>query len=152
MHNFILAAPFLVAIGLYLLSPLTTNLVVGAVVAAIDKGRAIAGKVDETQVPIYLAPETISDYVEFAADGAQVIPAIVLPIVGAIYAFSSVPAPADVSLLIAAFFVAIGMLAWMLTRPAAEYVSLKKYGFSLLTVVGVAFNLAGMSLALALAS
>lgn len=148
MHSFTLAAPFLVAVGLYLLAPLTTKLVVSAMASEIDRGRAIAGSVDEENVPLYLAAKTISDYVEFAADAAQVIPAIVLPIIGAVYGFSSVPAPADISLLITAFFVAIGMLAWMLIHPAADYVSLKRYGFSRLSIVGIAFNILGLTLVL----
>jgi hypothetical protein len=150
VHNFILIAPYLVAIGLYLLAPLTTKLVVCAIAAEIDRGRAIAGMVDEEQVPLYLSAKSISDYVEFATDAAQVIPAIVLPVIGAVYGFSSVPAPADISLLIVAFFVAIGMLAWMLTKPSPDYVSLKRNGFSRLAVIGIAFNLIALSLVLSL--
>ena len=40
------------------------------------------------------------------------------------------------------------MLAWMLIHPAADYVSLKRYGFSRLSIVGIAFNILGLTLVL----
>lgn len=151
MHDLDLAAPYAVAIVLYLMAPRLTGLVKFAVSAAIAKGRAGLADVQETEIPYYLMPEMIDDYVEYATDVAQVFPALLLPIVGAVYGFSGgIPAPVSVTFLLVACLAAIAMMAWLISLPPSDYVSRKWSGYSLLTVAGIALNLAGMALALAL--
>jgi hypothetical protein len=145
-----LAAPYGVAILLYLMAPLLTNGVIRTIVAVIDKGRADLPGVDSKQIPYYLSQDLIEDYVEYTADAAQVMPVILLPIVGAIYSFSSVPTPVSVTFLIVVALVAVGMLLWILARYPSDYVSRKWHGYSILTMVGIVLNLIGMSLVLAL--
>jgi hypothetical protein len=151
VHDLDLAAPYAVAIALYLLSPLLSGLVKFAVSAAIDKGRVGQPDVNDAEIPYYLMPEMIGDYVEYAADAAQVFPALLLPIVGAVYGFSGgIPAPAAVTFLLVACLTAIAMTAWMLKLPPSDYVSRKWSGYSLLTAAGITLNLVGMALALTL--
>lgn len=151
MRDLDLAAPYGVAIIMYLIAPLLTGLVIFAVRAALDKGRVGVPDVDDAQVPYYLMPDVIEDYVEYATDAAQVIPALLLPFVGAVYGFSGgVPAPESVTFLIAVFLVAVAMLAWMLKEAPSDYVSRKWHGYSILTLAGIALNLVGMALALTL--
>jgi hypothetical protein len=151
VHDLDLAAPYAVAIVLYLMAPRLTGLVKFAVSAAIAKGRAGLADVRETEIPYYLMPEMIDDYVEYATDVAQVFPALLLPIVGAVYGFSGgIPAPVSVTFLLVACLAAIAMMAWLISLPPSDYVSRKWSGYSLLTVAGIALNLAGMALALAL--
>jgi hypothetical protein len=146
-----LAAPYGVAIILYLISPLLTGLVIFVVRASMNNGRVGLPDVDDAQIPYYLMPEVIEDYVEYATDAAQVIPVLLLPFVGAVYGFSGgVPAPESVTFLIAVFLVAIAMLAWMLKKSPSDYVSRKWHSYSILTLTGIALNLAGMTLALML--
>jgi hypothetical protein len=153
MHQLQLAAPYLVAVGVYLLAPLLSKLVGFKISAAIDRARLAVredGGEMEGKVPYYLSGEMISIYVDYAADAAQVIPVILLPIVGAVYGFTSVPTPVAVSFLVGTFLIAIAMLAWMLILPPANYRSRKRRGFSILMIFGIMLNLIGMSLALSL--
>ena len=105
---------------------------------------------DEKAVPYYLASAMILDYVEYATDLAQVIPVIALPVLGALYSLSSIPVLVAVSILVVVFLIAIGMLAQMVTRLPAKYVSRKWRGFSVLTLAGIALNLVAMALTLSL--
>jgi hypothetical protein len=150
MRTLDLAAPYAFAILLYLIGPLLTGLVQLSVSSVINQGRANDPNVNWQEVPDYLMPTTIGQYVEYATDAAQVIPALLLPIVGAVYGFSSgIPAPVGVTFLIIAFIAAIGMLAWLTRALPAVYVSHKRFGYSILSIAGIALNLIGMSLALA---
>lgn len=150
MHTLDLAAPYAFAIFLYLIAPLLMGFARLSVSAALDRGRANDPNVNWQEVPDFLMPETIGLYVEYASDAAQAIPAVLLPIVGAVYGFSSgVPAPLALTFLIIAFIAAITMLSWMIGILPAVYVSRKRFGYSILTIAGIVLNLAGMSLALA---
>jgi hypothetical protein len=121
-----------------------------SVSSVLNQGRVNDPNVDWQEVPDFLMPETIGLYVEYAADTAQAIPAVLLPIVGAVYGFSGgTPVPLAVTFLILAFIVAIAMLAWMVTALPAVYVSRKRFGYSTLTIVGIGLNLIGMSLTIA---
>lgn len=151
MQTLKLAAPYAIAIILYLLAPLQSGLVRFAISSAIDRARADVQGADNKQIPYYLMPEMIANYVDYATDAAQVIPALLLPIVGAVYGLSSgVPAPISVTFLIIATLVAFGMLTWLIKTPPSAYVSRKWSGYSTLIVAGIILNLAGLSLALTL--
>lgn len=151
MRTLELAAPYVVAIILYLLGPLQSGLVRFAISSAIDRARADMPGVDNEQIPYYLMPEIIADYVDYAADAAQVIPALLLPIVGAVYGLSrGVPAPVSVTFLIVAALAAFAMLTWLIKTPPSSYVSRKWSGYSIVAIAGVILNLVGLSIALGL--
>ncbi len=151
MRDLELAAPYLVAIALYVMAPQLTGGVKFAVAAAINQGRVGQPGVSDGDIPYYLTPEMIADYVEYAADAAQVLPAVLLPIVGAVYGFTGgIPAPVSVSFLLLACLTAIAMTIWLIKLPPSDYVSRKWSGYSVLSAAGIALNLAGMALALAL--
>jgi hypothetical protein len=107
------------------------------------------GEVREEEIPYYLTTESIDDYIDFAVDAVQVFPVFLLPIVGAIYAFStSTPAGVSITLLLAAVVLAVGMNAWVTSSSPADYVSRKWHGYSLITLVSMLFN--GVALVLVL--
>jgi hypothetical protein len=150
VHEFQLAAPYAAAILVYLLGPTFSRLARHSISGAIDNARVTSGLPDEKAVPYYLASGMILDYVEYATDLAQVVPVILLPIIGALYSFSSIPVPVAVSILVVVFLIAIGMLGQMVTRLPAKYVSRKWHGFPVLTLAGIALNLVAMALTLSL--
>jgi hypothetical protein len=151
VHTLELAAPYAVAVILYLLAPLQSGLVRFAIASAIDRARAGMTDVDNDEIPYYLMPEMIADYVDYAADAAQVVPALLLPIVGAVYGLSGgVPAPVAVTFLVVAAIAALAMLTWLIKTTPSSYVSHKWSGYSVLTIAGIILNLAGLSITLAL--
>jgi hypothetical protein len=111
VHTLELVAPYAVAIILYLLAPLQSRLVRFAIASAIDRARAGTKGVNNDEIPYHLMPEMIVDY---AADAAQVVPALLLPIVGAVYGLSSgVPESVAVTILVVATIAALAMLTWL---------------------------------------
>lgn len=108
------------------------------------------GEVREEDIPYYLTAKSIDDYIDFAVDAVQIFPVFLLPIVGAIYAFStSTPAGLSVTLLLAAVVLAVGMNAWVTSSSPAEYVSRRWRGYSLITLIGILFNAVALVLVLA---
>jgi hypothetical protein len=146
-----LATPYAVAVALYLMAPLLSGLVKFSVSAALTEGRVGQQGVDDARIPYYLTPKMIDDYVEYATDAAQVVPALLLPIVGAVYGFSSgIPVQASLAILLVATLAAFAMLAWMIRTIPSDYVCRKKWGYSFLSLTGISLNLAAMGLALGL--
>jgi hypothetical protein len=139
------ALPIIAALALLLLSPLFTEkakrLLAGQI--AMD---SVSYRVDtSTDVPPHLTPKVISDYVEYAADMVQIIPLTFLPAFGAIFAiFSNVSHALAIAVLGFAVIVAVAMDTWLITRSAADYVSRKRFGYS----VTLASQLSAMQLAL----
>jgi hypothetical protein len=153
MHRFDLAAPFAAAILIYLIFPLLSRQVQSVVNGAISEGRVHAGPIMEDNIPYYLAPPSIEDYVEYAMDAVQVFPTFLLPIVGSIYTFSNgVPREISVTILILVVVVMIAMSAWIMSQSPSNYVSRKWLGYSIITLFGVIVNIASMTLTLLFAS
>lgn len=151
MRNLDLAAPYAAAIMLYLIAPLLSGLVLSAVSAVIAQGRNRLTDVQDQQIPYYLMPNVVGDYVEYAMDAIQVIPALLLPIVGTVYGFASgVPAPVSLSFLIVACIAAIAVMAWMLSASPSDYVSRKWRSYSMITFGGILLNITGLALSLGL--
>jgi hypothetical protein len=149
MARFDLIAPFVAAIMFYAVSPLLCLQTKSAIRRVIESGAKHVGSSQDGDTPYYLTAESIDDYIDFAMDAVQVFPAFLLPIVGSIYTFSgAVPPGLSVCLLLAAFVLAIGMSAWITSTPPADYVSRKWRGYSILTILGVAFNAVAISLVL----
>ena len=89
LHRLEVGIPFVAAILFYLTSPLIIEQVKRALKGEIAEGRAHVPRLHTESIPYYLIPSAISDYAEYAMDAVQVIPSILLPIVGAIYALGS---------------------------------------------------------------
>jgi hypothetical protein len=150
MARYALVAPFVAAILLYAVAPLLTMQAKAIVRYAIAAGRQHVSEVREGDIPYYLAAESIYDYIEFTADVVQVFPVFLLPIVGAVYTFSSaVPTPVSVTLLFVAIVLAIGVSAWVTSVTPADYVSRKWHGYPLVPLIGIAFNIIALALVLA---
>lgn len=66
MHDLDLIAPFAAAIILYFIAPLLSRLVLLVISAVIAKGRNQTADVKDQQIPYYLTPDFVSDYVEYA--------------------------------------------------------------------------------------
>lgn len=151
MHNLDLAAPYTAAIILYLITPLLTRLILSTISAVIAQGRNRVTGIREKQIPYYLMPDVISDYVEYAMDAVQVLPALLLPIVGAVYGFAGgVPSPVSLSFLIIACLAAIAMMSWILNEQPSDYVSRKWHSYSIITAGGILLNTVGIALSLGL--
>lgn len=151
MARFDLVAPFTAAIMFYAIAPLLGRQVKAAIQRVMASERQHGDEVPPGTIPIYLAPESIEDYIDFAVDAVQVYPVFLLPIVGAIYAFSaSTPAGLSVTLLLAAVVLAVGMNAWVTSSSPVDYVSRRWHGYSVITLIGMAFNAVALVLVLAL--
>ena len=139
------SAPFIAAILFYLVTPLIVRQVQRALGGELAEGGRHAPNSDPRSVPYYLTQSAISDYLEFAADAVQVIPAVLLPVVGAIYALGDgVPPVISVSFLVAVCVAAFALNAWMFGHSAADYASRKWYGYSVMTLTGVSINIVGL--------
>jgi hypothetical protein len=149
VNRFDLVAPFAAAIMLYAVAPFIAMQVKSAVRRVIASGLQHVERRRDGEIPYYLSVESIDDYVDFAMDAVQVFPAFLLPIVGSIYTFSSgAPTGVSVTLLLAAVILAVGVNAWMTSSSPADYVSRKWRGYSLITLIGIAFNIIAMALAI----
>jgi hypothetical protein len=147
--RFDLVAPFTAAIMFYAITPLLGMQVKAAIRRVIASGLRHVGEVREEDVPYYLTAESIDDYIDFAVDAVQVFPVFLLPLVGAIYAFStSTPTGVTVTLLLAAVVLAIAMNAWVTSSSPADYVSRRWHGYSLITLIGMLFNIIALVLVL----
>jgi hypothetical protein len=147
--RFDLVAPFAAAIMLYAVAPFLGMQVKATIRRVIASGRPHVGEVRDDDIPYTLSAKSIDDYIDFAADAVQIFPVFLLPIVGVIYAFSTTtPAAVSVTLLLAAVVLAVGMNAWVTSSSPAAYVSRKWHGYSLITLIGMAFN--GIALVLIL--
>lgn len=149
MARFDLIAPFIAAIMFYAIAPLLANHTKVTVRRVIDSGQRHVGGSYEDKIPFNLAAESIEDYVDFAMDAVQVLPAFLLPIVGSVYTFSTAtPTGLSVTLLLAAVVIAMGLSAWIMSTAPANYASRKWHGYSVVTLVGSVFNAVAIALVL----
>jgi hypothetical protein len=138
-------APFIAAILFYLVTPLIARQVQRALRGELAEGGRHAPNLDTHFIPYYLTQSAISDYLEFATDAVQVIPAVLLPVVGAIYALGNgVPPVISISFLVAVCLAAFALNAWMFGHSASDYASKKWYGYSVMTLTGVSINIIGL--------
>lgn len=135
------AIPSAMAIILLLLSPLLTakvKIVVERQIVADAAGHSVK----DSQVPPHFKTGPIGDYLEFTADAVQIVPATILPLVGAVLALATeaVAWRPTVILFAAAAIMAFALDAWVLTRRAADYVSRRMLGYSVVTWAALAVN------------
>jgi hypothetical protein len=135
------ALPFAAALALLLLSPLFTAKVKRLLAGQIATDSASYDVRPSTPLPPHLTPEAIGDYVEYAADVVQIVPLTFLPIFGAIFAISSdisrIPALAVLGFTV---IIAVAIDTWLASCSAADYVSRKRFGYSLVTGVAITSN------------
>jgi hypothetical protein len=145
MSKLEVSAPFVAAILLYLASPLVIHQVLRVLSGQLADGERHVRNLDPNSIPYYLTPSSISDYLEYAADVVQILPAILLPIVGALYALGNgVSAAAAVSFLVLVCILAFAVNAWVLGSSASDYASRKWHGYSVVTLMGVSINIVGL--------
>jgi hypothetical protein len=149
MHYIDLVIPYVAGILLYLIAPLLSRLVLNIVSGVIARGQKDVPGIREENIPYYLSPKQIGQYLEYAMDVIQVIPALFLPIVGAVYGFSGgIPAPISLTFLTAACVAAFAAMAWILGEAPSDYASRKWHRYSVVAIGGIALNLIGMALSL----
>lgn len=142
-------APFVLAIILYLIAPFLTTGAKKALQRQIERDARLHG-LTATSLPAYLRPEMIDDYVEFVADAVQIFPATLVPILGAVLAIAAkVAVPIDALISILAIAVAVVMNSLVLSRAAADYVSRKWHGYSIVASFGIAVNIVCIALIIA---
>src|ERR1022692_2241005 len=151
MRYLVLVAPYSAAIFIYLLSPLLSGQVKASVTAAISLGHRHGAPFSEATVPYYISEPVIGDYVEYAMDAVQIWPAVLLPIVGAVYGFTAgVPSPVALTFLVGACLVGAATVAWIQSKSPSDYVSRKWRGYSVVTCIGICLNVIGIVLAVVL--
>src|SRR5690349_20391179 len=113
-------APIAASILLLALSPLVTRKVKQVVLGQLAIAESDFGVTSSTSIPPHLRREPLMDYVEYASDAVQVIPATFLQIVGAIFSLIAELAsgPAIATLAIASI-ATIGLDAYILSQTAA---------------------------------
>ena len=100
--------------------------------------------------PYYLSPAQIEDYVEFAADAVQIVPAVTLTSVGIMLCFPDTMATwlAGAIYVIISIILIVSDSGMYLSRPQA-YLARKFLGLSYVALGGLILNIAGIPLALA---
>jgi len=136
------AFPFVSAIAFLLVSPWLVAQVKTVVSGQIAED-ALRLSVSEDMV--HLTHEEIDGYIEYAADAVQIFPLALLPVTGAVFAISShVPNEIALGYLGVAVLVAIVAYAWVLSQPAGRYIGRSRFGYSVVTAIGIASNILGL--------
>lgn len=137
--------PFAAAILLWLVAPLITTLTKNVVSGQIAREMY---KHDEILwLPLPTPYKQIDDYIELAADAVQVIPAVSLPVIGALVAAAS--KVSTITALLVAFMlitVLITAICWIFSRSAPDYASSGWGGYSVVTIVGIFSNAAAIAI------
>jgi hypothetical protein len=142
--------PFLAAIAIYLATPIL-NAHAKATIARWLAEASRDATVPESRAPDYLAPKQIYDYIDFAADHAQVLPAVVLTSIGVVLAL-----PEDLTPTTAASFTLATVLILLVTEVRVlsvspqQYAAMKRFGYSFVALVGIGINAAGVVVVLVL--
>lgn len=143
------ALPFAAALVFLLISPLLVAKVKRILSGQIALDSARFGVTPDTQVPAHLKPECIDDYVEYVSDAVQILPLTLLPVSGTLLAIASrIPTLASVAILAMVTIGAIAAEAWILASTTPDYLSKKKFGYSVATAIGGFVNLVGLVIVL----
>lgn len=135
-------APFVLAMALYLIGPFLTARVKTVLQRQLAEDARRHSAAVNISVPAYLRPEMIYDYVEYVADAVQIIPATLLPVLGAVLAIAAkIAVPISVLILVFAIIVAVAMDALVLSRVTADYMSRKWHGYSIVSGLGILVNI-----------
>jgi hypothetical protein len=143
-------APFILAIILYLVAPFLTTRVKIVLQRQVEEDAKRHGVTAYSSVPGYLRPQMIDDYVEFVADAVQIVPATLVPVLGAVLAIAAdVGVSIDILISVLAVALAVVVNVLVLSRPASDYVSRKWHGYSIVTAFGITINACCIALILA---
>ncbi|MEV6494510.1 hypothetical protein AB0M20_38690 [Actinoplanes sp. NPDC051633] len=138
------AFPFLAAILLLLVNPLLTSRARKEVKTWIDRSKPYAQAKDEA-IPDYLSEKVVLDYVVYAADAVQIVPAIVLTAVGMVLALPGISPLVGAGVML----VVVLAIVWLDTRVSmmspSAYFRQKVAGVSLVAGVGIVVNTAGLA-------
>lgn len=133
-------APFLAACALYAMTPELTWIARRRVTNAVTA----AGKLSSGPVPPHLSPGYIGDYAEYAIDVAQIVPMLLLPLLGVLVSAKLGLSTTLICIISVVFVLALIFLTvHLLRRDPTNYVS-KKWPcgrYALLPRVGVIMNL-----------
>ena len=161
--RFLAMAPFLAASVLYAVSPEFTKVArwriastVSAVKAPADAtavkapadATAVKAPADATAVPPLLSPGYIGDYVEYGIDVAQLVPMLLLPLVGVLVSWHLGLNPGIAWVVFAGtFIILIIVTIRFLNKDPINYVSKKLFGrYTLLSRTGLVVNLVAAGL------
>ncbi|MET9526237.1 hypothetical protein [Streptomyces coeruleorubidus] len=138
---------FVAAIVVYLFSPILTWRAQEAILGAIARSRGALKQVPPPDPPGHLTNPFIKNYVAFAIDAAQVVPAIILTGVAVILAVPNDWSPSAAALLLVlVLLVIIAVDAYILSVDPQQYSEKKWAGYSLVSLVGIVINLVGVTL------
>lgn len=139
-------APFLAACALYALAPELTWVARRRVTNAVTSAGKVSGS---SSVPPHLSPGYIGDYAEYAIDVAQIVPMLLLPLIGVLVSAKLGLSTTLICLISVVFVLALVFLTvHLLQRDPINYVSKKwPYGrYALLQRVGIILNLVAAAL------
>jgi hypothetical protein len=104
----------------------------------------------DTPIPPSVDPKVVTDeYIVYAIDSVQLIPATLLPILGAVFTiFSTLNPVVTLSVLALTIIVAIALDSWIISTSASDYVSTQRRGYSIATSVAMISNAISVALIL----
>lgn len=140
--------PAVGAILLLALSPLLSRKVSGVLRGQINADLQRSGFPANTPIPPPVETEVIIKvYIDYAADAVQIVPATVLPVLGAVFSVAAnLDEVAALTTLTLTLITAIALDSWLLSSSASDYTSRKRYGYSVITLAAACSNLASIVL------
>lgn len=140
--------PFVAASILYLVSPILSAQARAAVSRWVSEARRYSPVADKA-VPDYLAPRSIDDYIDFAADLAQVVPAIVLTGIGVTLALPADDVFLSVTAQLVTVVAIVVVQGYVMTQSPQAYAARKVYGYSVVILACLGVNvIAALTVAL----
>lgn len=140
-ERFLAMSPFLAASVLYGGSPELTKVArwrITSLISDLDKRDS-----ENKTVPPHLSEDYIGDYLEYAVDVAQVVPMVLLPLIGVLISLHLGLDPGIAWLIFAgSALILIIVTTRFLRQDPIEYVSKKFFGrYTLLSMAGIIANL-----------
>lgn len=144
------ASPFIAAIVFILIAPMLAARVKKTVQAHITEDRDRLHIAPDVAVPPHLSPKVINDYIEYASDAIQIIPATLLPVVGVIFTVSNNgPSSWTLGLLLFIVLLALTLDVVVAISSPADYVSRRVCGYSIAALVALVSNVVGLIVSVA---
>lgn len=137
--RFLAMAPFLAAFVLYALSPELNKVARWRIEGTVSGAKMATGSIS---VPPHLSAGYIGDYVEYGIDAAQIVPMLLLPLVGVLVSWHLGLAPGIAWTVFAcSLVIAVTVTIIFLRRDPVAYVSKKLFArYTLLSATGVGIN------------
>jgi hypothetical protein len=132
--------PFVLSALIALFMPLLTARARTSIGRWISDAKQYSPVPDE-QIPDYLAAPQIDVYIEFAADLAQILPAVVLTFAGVVLALPSVTPVVTASLIAAAVLAVIGIEYYIQQQSPQQYATRRIWRYSFAAVAVFVLNI-----------